>query len=167
MTEKELRKLSRADLLEMLIEQSTEIQMLREKLSAAEAALQEKELKIDKAGSIAEAALQLNGIFEAAQAASQQYIDNIKMLNERQEALCKLRDQESREQAAQRLSEAERKSTTLEYETKVQCAEMVQKAKVESQVYWDELSGKLETFYQEHVGLQELLSAFPVKKEQG
>ena len=42
MNEKDLRKLSRADLLEMLIDQSIELQTVRDRLSVAEEALQKK-----------------------------------------------------------------------------------------------------------------------------
>lgn len=165
MTEKEMRRLSRADLLEMLIDQSTELESLREKLSAAEAALAKREIAIDTAGSIAEAALQLNGIFESAQASCQQYIENIKLLSERQETVCARREQESREKAEHMVAEAERKSEELEKETRLQCAEMRQKAKTESQAYWDEVTSRLETFYKEHAGLRELLSIITPKQE--
>ena len=87
MTEREMRRLSRADLLEMLIDQSKEMEKLRQKLEAAEAALARREIIIGSAGSIAEASLRLNGVFEAAQAACEQYIDNVRRLNERQDAL--------------------------------------------------------------------------------
>ena len=53
MTNKELRKLSRAELIDILFELQTQI---------------------TEAGSIAEAALRLNGVFEAAQAAADQYV---------------------------------------------------------------------------------------------
>ena len=69
MKEKELKRLSRADLLEMLIDQSKELQEVREKLQQAEAELKKREIAISNAGSIAEASLMLNGVFEAAQAA--------------------------------------------------------------------------------------------------
>ena len=55
MTEKDLKKLSRADLLQMMIAQSEELQTLRERLQLAEGLLKERELQIDNAGSIAEA----------------------------------------------------------------------------------------------------------------
>lgn len=89
MKEKDLRRLSRADLLEMLIDQSKEVQMLRKRVEAAEAALARREIIIGSSGSIAEASLKLSGIFEAAQAACEQYIDNIRMLNDRQDAYYK------------------------------------------------------------------------------
>jgi len=46
MKEKDLRRLSRADLLEMLIDESKEVQILREKLEKAEAELKKREIAI-------------------------------------------------------------------------------------------------------------------------
>ena len=158
MTEKEMRKLSRADLLEMLLEQSQELQSLREQLNTAEAALQQKEIRLNTAGSIAQAALQLNGVFESAQAACRQYTDNIRLLSARQEEICRQIELESQQKAAQRLAQAEKASAALEAETKIHCAEMLRKAKAESQACWDALSDRLEAFYREHSGLKDLLS---------
>lgn len=78
MTNKELRKLKRSELLEIMLEQQKEIERLQKELEAAEAKLEEKEILIGKTGSIAEAALQLNGVFEAAQKAADQYLYNIR-----------------------------------------------------------------------------------------
>ena len=64
MTEKELKKLSRTDLLEMLIDQSSELQALRERCAAAEEALNKRNMDLNQAGSIAEAALRINGVFD-------------------------------------------------------------------------------------------------------
>lgn len=80
MNENELRKLKRVDLLELLISQSRENEELRRKLAEAEQKLADRQIKTDEAGSIAEAALRLNGVFEAAQAAADQYLENIKRL---------------------------------------------------------------------------------------
>ncbi len=88
MTDRELRKLSRADLLELLLEQLKENEQLRAELEAARAKLTERKIDIDKAGSIAEASLQLNGVFQAAQDACTQYIENIEQLSARQEQAC-------------------------------------------------------------------------------
>ena len=158
MMEKDLKKLSRADLLEMLIEQSTEVQALRERLAAAESALQKKELTIERAGSIAEASLQLNGIFEAAQAACEQYTENIRLLSQRQNDVCAQMERDARERTSALLSETMRNCEKMETDARIRCAEMISKAKAESQSYWDEVSGKLETYYQQHAGLRELLS---------
>ena len=88
MTEKELRKLNRAELLEMLIAQSKEVEELRAQVSELKKKLDDREICLDQAGSIAEASVLLNGVFEAAQAAAQQYLENIQMLSGRQEQIC-------------------------------------------------------------------------------
>lgn len=72
MTPKELRRLRRSDLMEMLLQLSKENLQLRQDLEDAHRQLEEKQIKIEEAGSLAEAALRLNGIFEAAQAACDQ-----------------------------------------------------------------------------------------------
>ncbi len=83
MTNKELKKLTRAELLEMLLIQSREKQHLEEELREARKNLEKKELMIAEAGSIAEASLRLNQVFEAAQKAADQYLENVKLTAER------------------------------------------------------------------------------------
>ena len=73
MTERELRRLSRSDLLELLLAQRKENEQLRCMLDQAEAKLADRTIKINNAGSIAEASLQLSGIFNAAQDSCQCY----------------------------------------------------------------------------------------------
>ena len=80
MTDKELKRLSRAELLELLLEQVEENEKLRQKNSELEKQLEDRVIKISEAGSIAEAALKLNGVFEAAEAAAKQYLDSLKEL---------------------------------------------------------------------------------------
>ena len=159
MTDKELKRLSRGELLEMLIQQSKELERLRKQLDAAGSALQNREIAITNAGSIAEAALQLNGVFTAAQDACQQYMENICHLSQNQERICAQRDAESQAEAKRIVEEARKESEALEHETRMMCAEMVTKAKAESQAYWDEVSRRLVAFSTEHAELQQLLSA--------
>lgn len=159
MTETNLKKLSRGDLLEMLVAQGEELEAIKAKLTETEERLQKKELDITEAGSIADASLKLNGVFEAAQAASQQYLDNIKLLSERQQGICEKLEQESREKAEALLAETTEKCETMENDMKTRCEEMLAKAKEESQAYWDEVSQRLEAFYNEHHGLRELLAS--------
>lgn len=58
MADKELRRLSRSELLEMLIAQTEENSQLKIRLEQAEAQLRDRRIEIDKAGSLAEAAPQ-------------------------------------------------------------------------------------------------------------
>jgi hypothetical protein len=84
MTEKQMRKLSRADLLELLLDQTQELERVQAERDRALEQLAQREILISNAGSIAQAAMQLNHVFEAAEAAGQQYVDSLKALYERE-----------------------------------------------------------------------------------
>ena len=86
MTSKELKRLRRSDLIEMLLELSKENQALRIRLYEAEEILEDRRIMIAESGSLAEAALRLNRIFEDAQAACKQYELNVRHRCERMEA---------------------------------------------------------------------------------
>ena len=75
MTEKELRKLNRYQLLELLVMETEQNQKLRAELELAQQQLQQRHLQMAELGSLAEAALQLNGVFEAAQRAADDYLE--------------------------------------------------------------------------------------------
>ena len=83
MVNKELKKLNRGELLEMLIIQTRKAEALEKKLAEANEGLMSRELQIKEAGNLAEAVMRLNGIFEAAQNASSQYMENIDLLKAR------------------------------------------------------------------------------------
>lgn len=80
MTEQKLNKLSRSELLELLIQASRENEELALRVEELEKKLNDRTIKIKKAGSLAEAALSLNGVYEAAEAAAKQYVYNIKLM---------------------------------------------------------------------------------------
>jgi chemotaxis regulatin CheY-phosphate phosphatase CheZ len=80
-TEGNLKHLSRMELLEMLLDEEKKIARLEKELDQAQKDLARREIQIETSGSIAEAALKLNGIFEAAQAAADQYLENVRRQN--------------------------------------------------------------------------------------
>jgi len=166
MAEKDLRKLSRLDLLDMLIELSAELQNVKAKLAQAEAKLQEREIAIDEAGSIAEAALQINDVYAVTDAACRQYVENVRLLSERQERICAQRDRESKIRAEQMLAQTQKTCEDMEKNTKILCDRMVREAKTESARCWMELEEKLDTYCAQHEGLQKLLSVVMSRKEQ-
>ena len=96
MTDKELRKLSRSELLELMLEQSREIDRLQSELEETREALQERNLKIESCGSIAEAAAQVNSFFYSAQKAADMYLLNIQRIcAEKAEAAGKTKEWEA------------------------------------------------------------------------
>lgn len=84
MTDRDLKRLSRTDLLEMMIALTKENEQLRQQLAETEQRLNDKMIAIEKCGSIAEAALALNGVFEAAEKACAQYVANLQARAEAQ-----------------------------------------------------------------------------------
>lgn len=143
MTDKELKKLSRIDLLEMLVAQSKEIERLQAQLDQTNEKLNSRVIAISEAGSIANASLQLNGVFSAAEEAAAQYLENIRLLSDQQEEKC-------REMADACAAECE----AMRKETQESC----EKERQLADVYWKSISAKLQSFYDEHQGLRELLS---------
>ncbi|MDK8091925.1 DNA repair protein [Streptococcus intermedius] len=73
-----LKKLSRLEILELFLKQSEELAQVKEELKIAKEELAERRIVISESGSIAEAALKLSGIFEVAQKAANEYLDNVK-----------------------------------------------------------------------------------------
>ena len=80
MTAKELKKLKRSELLEMLLARTEEVERLRAELDEAQKQLNDRAIVLENSGSIAEAALKLNGVFEAAEEAAKQYLENIERI---------------------------------------------------------------------------------------
>ena len=79
---KSLKRMSRKDLLEILVLQSKKIDKLTKELNQTRELLKSKQIMISESGSIAEASLKLNKIFEIAQLAANQYLDNIKRIEQ-------------------------------------------------------------------------------------
>ena len=154
MTNKELKKLSRAELLEMLIAQSREVAALKEQLNCAEEQLKNRQILIENAGSIAEASLQLNGVFEAAQNAAAQYLENM----QRQADICAELERQSHERAQKLLSDAKLRCIDMETETQKKCESMVKSARLQAQKYWDDASEKIAQLAEAQAGLKELLN---------
>jgi len=157
MTQIDLKALGRAELLEMLLAQTKEVERLQGLLSEATEKLNSRTLQLDEAGNIAAAALQVNGVFDAAQQAAEQYLDNIRNLSGRQEAVCARMEAEAQARADQMIAEAKQRCEALENETVTRCVGLVQKAKLESEAYWDDVTAKLNQFIDLHTGLRDML----------
>lgn len=78
-TNKELKKLGRKELLEIILEQVKRIENLEKELQVANEKIESKRIIIEESGSLSEAVLKLNGMFESAQKSIDQYILNIKL----------------------------------------------------------------------------------------
>ena len=99
MKEKKLKRLNRGELLELLLAQTQENEQLQERLKKAEQQLAERYLKVEEAGDLAHAVLELNGVMEAAQEAARQYLDNIKAMEEATRIKCEQMLDQARQEA--------------------------------------------------------------------
>lgn len=99
MKDNELKRLSRAQLLELLLEQTKEVERLREALDKAQSLLAERHLRVQAAGDLAHAVLAVNNVMEAAQQAAQQYIDSIAAMEAETKEKCQELIRQAREEA--------------------------------------------------------------------
>ena len=144
MTDKELRRLSRGELLEMLIAQAAENDQLKNRLEQAEAQLRDRKIAISNAGSLAEAALSLNGVFQAAEAAAQQYLENIERISGQQDGICRDMKEQAKQEAAEIRQEAQAYS---------------EKAHAEADAYWKQIVSKAAKLLADQEALREMIRA--------
>lgn len=77
MTDQELKKLSRTELIEIIYELQKRAEEKDSEIEALTEELKKKEISVAESGSLAEASLRLNGVFESAQAAADQYMQSL------------------------------------------------------------------------------------------
>lgn len=75
-----LKKLNRMQLLEMLIEQGKELERLKEENAQLKEKLENRTMEFQECGNLAEAVLKVNRVMEAAQAAADEYLKQIKCM---------------------------------------------------------------------------------------
>jgi hypothetical protein len=78
MAAESLHRLKREELLQMLLELEQENERLADDNKRLREELANRNLAIKEAGSLAEAALKLSGVFEAAQEAADLYLENVR-----------------------------------------------------------------------------------------
>ena len=138
----EVRAQSAAEIEDMKARHATEVERLVTELKQMRGELTDRKIIIAQSGNIAEAAMNLNHIFEDAERAVEQYKENIRLLSEDQEVIAKAKEEEAQKKANEMIALAE-----------VQAARI----KREADDYWNQVSKRLEAFYNEHSGLRELL----------
>ena len=158
MTENDLKKLGKAELLEMLEHQMAETHRLEEENINLRKQLEKRRIAIDESGSIAEASIKINKVFEAAQAAADEYLDNVRQNNSRHEQLVERAEALAREKVTQMITEADERCRRMEDETSRKCDTMTRKAMREADAYWVQVSVKLDAYLKQHSDLKTLLT---------
>lgn len=148
MTSKELRRLNRRDLLELLILKQQENEELQTRVADLERERDERLINIEKAGSLAEAALVLNGIFADADKTAVQYMEKIQLCSEEREKVYDRIILAAKQRAREIVSDAENEKA---------------KKMEETDAYCQQFSQLLEQFYQHYESLKELLAKITQK----
>ena len=86
MTDKEFKRLSRAQLIDIIYRLQLELDKANEEKQELKNELADKRLRLQSAGNIADAALEMNDCFRSAQNAAEQYVNEIKAIREETEA---------------------------------------------------------------------------------
>ena len=113
MISKELKKLSRRELVDIIFQLKKNEQQKQEEIAALEEALQEKRIRISVAGSIAEAAADLTQIFSTAQKTADLYLQEIEAMKEDTQRECAAMIENAQKQVADLLQEGEKQFAEL------------------------------------------------------
>ena len=118
MTDKEFKRLSRSQLIDIIYQ----LQLKQDELTAENErllqALDDKRLRVSKAGNIAEAALEIHNVMQAAQEAAEHYVEEIKTRVDREYQRI--------------LKEAEDKAAAIVEKAQQEADEMIAQAKKEN-----------------------------------
>ena len=139
MTDKEFKRLSRSQLIEIIYQFQIKVEELTQENQTLNAAVEDKRLRITRAGNIAEAALEVNNVMQAAQNAAQQYLDEIQVLyseidNECQNIRIKANAeadviiQQARTEAAAIISQAQMEAAAVISQAHTEANEIVERA---------------------------------------
>lgn len=144
-TKKEMRKLRRDQLLEMLIEQTKRKDELEVLLAEAEKKLKDREVVLQEAGTMAEAALGLNAVFEAADSAATQYLENVRLLFERQKAATEQAEATTQAKCDALEAAAWKHCETMEAQARGKCEAMEAKSQDKCRAMEAEVQQRCET----------------------
>lgn len=143
MPDRELRRLHRTELVEIIFALKQSEDQLKAENAALTAQLQDRRIHIQNAGSIAQAALELNKVFEAAQAAAEDYLASVQAGASDAGADAVLAQARAQAEALKQQTEAECRAMTAEAQrqrarTEAECQAMLDRAKQEVQARWAE-----------------------------
>ena len=138
MTDKELRKLSRMELIDIIYEAQKRYEDCAGENQKLKTELEERNLKIASAGSIAEAALSVNRIFESAQAAADQYLFSLQSASEDAQSKITAAEEERR----QILAQAEQEASGILADAQKKAQEITAQAEQQSEKTWQAFQQK-------------------------
>ena len=128
MPDRELRHMSRTELVEIIFALKQSEDQLKAENAALKEQLADRQLHIENAGSIAQAALELNKVFEAAQAAADEYVASVHATVSAPDNMAEALRAQARIEAQQILEQARTDAETMKAQTRQECQTMTEDA---------------------------------------
>lgn len=113
MINKDLKKLNRRELVDIIYQMKKNEQQMQEEIAALQEALQDKRIKLTSAGSIAEAATEITQIFSTAQTTADLYLHEIACMKAETEEKCAKMIENARKQVSDILANGEKQYAHL------------------------------------------------------
>ena len=124
MADRELRRMHRAELIEIIYALKQSEDQLKAQNAALTAQLQDRQLRVESAGSIAQAALELNNVFAAAQAAADDYLHSVQASLADTNATAANTLSQARSEAKRILEQAQADADNLKAQAQQECDAM-------------------------------------------
>ena len=113
MINKELKKMSRRELMDIIYQMKKNEQQMLEQIASLQAALEDKRLRISAAGSVADAAASITNVLSAAQMTADLYLYEITCMKEETERACAKKIEEANQTVAKIWSDGEKQCEAL------------------------------------------------------
>lgn len=153
MTDRELKRLNRGELIDIIYELQKRYVDSENEIERLQAALKKRELSISESGSIAEASLKVNGVFEAAQAAADQYLLSIRAAN----ADMTTRIETVKKQSDEMLRQANLKAESIIKAAEAKANEIISSANQDAAKSWDQFQQKADELLRARAELSALV----------
>ena len=150
MTDKELKRLSRVELIDIIYELQKQKDAADVRVAQLQEKLNQRELRIAQAGSIAEAAIGLNGVFEAAQDAADQYLYSIQTST----SSIQRKLDAAKAQRREIISNAEEEANRIVRESENRARAIVEAAERQASEKWDCFEKRARELIAAHAELQ-------------
>ena len=136
--------LSKNEMVMVMHDQEQEIERLKAKVSELQATIDNYEIKVEEAGTLAEASAQINNLFEAAQATVETYIENMKKRAEKSEEI---------------LADVQKQADGIISEAEAVAQKRLAAADAEIDEKWAVIESRLLVLYESHKGRKELVES--------
>ncbi len=157
MKKTELQKMSRLELIEIIYALQQEEKLLEEEKKKLEDTIANWTIQIEEAGSIAEAAIKINGVFEAAQTAANQYLDHLRKENSQAETQISHLVENTKQEQALLLSQAQEQADSIvqeanQYRSSVQreCKLLISQTEESIKEKWAAFDRRVQSLLESH-----------------